>query len=157
MQFTIDSACGNVRNSFFWGDGTHFFAYDYISGLGRVQAGHARDDGSETDTALNSYSKTTGRGQTPYYTTAISEVGAATTNIKLYPSPTSHLLHMSFPDAAQHLSRLTITDALGQTVYSSAIMDSQSTYDISHLPLGIYTWRLSTEQGIIKTGKVVKE
>jgi hypothetical protein len=158
LQFTIDSACGDVRNSFLMGDQAPVsLRMTYIAGLGRVQAGHARDDGSETDTALDYYAKTTGRGQTPYYTSAISEVGEAMTNIKLYPSPAAHLLYLSFPEALRHISHLIITDALGQTVYSSAITDRESTHDISHLPSGIYMWQISTEQGIIKTGKVVKE
>jgi hypothetical protein len=54
-------------------------------------------------------------------------------------------------------ANLTLTDLLGQEVYSSGISAKETTHDISELPVGIYTWRINTNGGIIKTGKVVKD
>jgi|GEM_PF-4639561 len=78
-------------------------------------------------------------------------------SIKIYPNPTTDLLHLSISDAVQLNTQLIITDILGQQVYSSPVKQSETTHDISKLASGIYTWRVLENNSIIKTGKVVKE
>ena len=103
------------------------------------------------------YSRGASHAGTPYYTftTGINDISDQ--SIRLYPTPTSDILHLSYSEASQHNAHLIITGLLGQQVYSSPITESESIKDISALSAGIYTWRLSTEQGVIKTGKVVKQ
>lgn len=89
--------------------------------------------------------------------TGINENLERQTTIYLYPNPTSDHLHLSFPGAQLCSAHLTLTDLLGQTVYSSAITDPETTHDISSLPSGIYTWRIVSDNTILKTGKLVKQ
>jgi hypothetical protein len=78
-------------------------------------------------------------------------------SISLYPNPATAELHLSLPEMITDKAYLKLTDLLGQEVYSSGISAKETTHDISKLPAGIYTWRINTNGGIIKTGKVVKD
>ena len=113
--------------------------------------------GDQYITRLVYYSTSWGHWGTPCSVLLGSEDMASIESIHLYPTPTSNVLHLNYPEASQHSTHLIITDLLGQQVYSSSITETESAHDISGLPAGIYTWRLITEQGTIKTGKVLKQ
>jgi hypothetical protein len=147
LHFTIDSTCNTIRNS---------LTYEYIKGLGKAFDGAASDDGSYSYTALT-YSVKAGLYQrTPYFTTSMIDVSDIP-DIHLYPNPTAGSIHLSFPDASRNNGRLILIDILGQEVSSSSIADTETTHDISSLPSGIYTWRVVSDNTILKTGKIVKQ
>ena len=79
-----------------------------------------------------------------------------TPNIHLSPNPANGTLHLTLSDVSQSY-QITLTDILGQEVYSSPITQSETTHDISKLSKGIYTWRISENNSIIKTGKLIKQ
>jgi hypothetical protein len=89
-------------------------------------------------------------------------------SINLYPNPTTDQIHLSISDMNGPNYQLILTDILGQEVYSSPVMQSESIHDISGLSSGMYMWRVcpqirpgggfnTNSLEIIKTGKVVKE
>ena len=110
------------------------------------------------DTLLIYYSNGTTHIGTPYYNqpTGINYV-INTSNIHLYPNPTSDQLHLSYSATTQYSPQLTLIDILGQEVYSSPITQSETTHDISKLSKGLYTWRITDNNAIIEIGKIIKQ
>lgn len=104
------------------------------------------------------YSKGNTHAGTPYYnyTTGINNIPNLP-NIHLYPNPTTDQLHLSFTGAGALNAQFIMTDILGQEVYSSPVIQSETTHDISKLSTGIYSWKVVSNNSIVKTGKVVKE
>jgi hypothetical protein len=78
-------------------------------------------------------------------------------SIHLYPNPTTDQIHLSISEVNGPDYQLFLTDILGQEVYTSPVTQSESTFDISNLSQGIYTWRLMENNSIVKAGKIVKE
>ncbi|MCW3126316.1 MAG: hypothetical protein JWO03_1974 [Bacteroidetes bacterium] len=142
----------------------HYCSFDYIEGIGgtagliNVKMFGGRYIGYLTSLCVCGnviYSTTTTASCA--LLTGLSDLDEDKPAIHLYPNPTTDILHLSLPDAGKYNRHLTLINLIGQEVYSSPISDTETTYDISNLPSGIYTWRINTDQGIIKTGKVVKE
>ena len=130
----------------------------YTKGLGETESySFSTGNGRHSAKKLIYYNKYGRKAGTPYYylSTGLSDI--STSSIKIYPNPTIDFLHLSFPDGTQYNAHLIITDLLGQQVYSSHIRDIESAHNISILPAGIYTWGLTAEQGVIKTGKLIKQ
>ena len=92
----------------------------------------------------------------PYYILAGVNDLTNTPTITLYPNPTSDQLHLSISDASHHYQFI-LTDLFGSELLSQPITDKETTLNISHLASGLYTWRLTSDNAMIKTGKVVKE
>lgn len=75
--------------------------------------------------------------------------------IKLFPNPAANILNLKLPDAPNfEIQKISISNMLGQTVYSSA--DKNTTIDIGFLKTGIYQLSLSTDQGDWN-GKFIKQ
>lgn len=96
-------------------------------------------------------------GGNPYYkfVTGINDI-PEDSFVSLYSNPTTDQLHISIPSYLTH-SNLQITDLFGSTVYSSPIDENNTTISIAHLAAGIYTWHMISNNGIAKTGKIVKQ
>ena len=92
----------------------------------------------------------------PYYSQPNGFNDLKNANTHLYPNPTSDQLHLSIPKASQHYQFI-ISDLLDKELLSQPVTEKQTTMSISHLASGLYTWRLVSDNAIIKTGKVVKE
>jgi hypothetical protein len=109
-----------------------------------------------TDTTLVYFTKGALIRGIPYYNqpTGIDNI-AYTSSTHIYPNPAADILHLSISNG--YNAELILSDLLGQTVYSSTISTSETTHDISNLSAGIYTWRLTQNNTIIKTGKIVKQ
>jgi hypothetical protein len=153
---------GKVSNDISSGLFEGGISFTVTEGWGTTVSGSRSIDGSGTDfnsdiTTLIYFSNGTQTWGTPYYVLAGINDISETSNILLYPNPTSSQLHLSFTNASQYNAQIFLTDILGQQVYSSPITQSESTHDISKFPSGIYTWRVMENNAIIKTGKVVKE
>jgi len=103
-------------------------------------------------------------GQTLYPDTATGQCQLLTginniplsSTIHLYPNPTTDQIHLSISEMTGPNYQLILTGILGQEVYISPVIQSETTFDISSLSQGMYTWRVVGNNGIIKTGKVIK-
>ena len=102
------------------------------------------------------YSKGNNHACGPNYLAGVNDP-ANSSNVKVYPNPASDQLHFSVTNAGQLNARFIITDILGQELYSTPVIQEESTLNISKLPKGIYTWKLISENSILKTGKVIKD
>ena len=75
------------------------------------------------------------------------------------PSPAGHFVISSPARPGLAAAPLTVLDALGRTVAQQPAQAAPTTtrpLDLSHLPLGIYTLRLATAEGILTRQLVVK-
>lgn len=83
-------------------------------------------------------------------TDGINELNSAT---KVYPNPTNGQVNIE----AEGMNRVTVTNALGQTVYDASIDGNQTVLDLSQYGTGIYLLRISFESGVsVKRVSVVK-
>jgi hypothetical protein len=152
-NFRVDSAFNTQRNVIQWDCVLVIGSYGYIAGLGRVWQRSENDDGNYDDIRLTYFSNGVQRIGYPLEIPGVEK----DINIQLYPNPTLDLIHLSYSDGRGNSGTLFLTDLLGQQVYSSTITESETTHDISSLPSGIYTWRVVSDNTILKTGKIVKQ
>ncbi len=75
------------------------------------------------------------------------------TNFRAYPNPVSGILNLSYD---QDISDVQVFNLLGQNVASKVINSTEGKIDISALPTGSYSLKV-TSQGQTKTIKVVKQ
>ena len=65
-------------------------------------------------------------------------------DLSIYPNPTKDVLNI----AAESMTRLTITNTLGQVVYDKAANSDKEILDMSQYESGIYMIRVTTENGV---------
>ncbi|MEL6673462.1 MAG: T9SS type A sorting domain-containing protein [Bacteroidota bacterium] len=67
------------------------------------------------------------------------------TGIRVYPNPTTGLLRISWPHAADQ--RVTVVDALGKTVYQGMLASPYQEIELGHLSAGFYHLMIQTQKG----------
>lgn len=80
--------------------------------------------------------------------------------IKVFPNPTNEMLTVDFGDNFTSMAdfTFTITNTLGQTVYTTPINQQQNTIDISTWANGVYYVQVIDAQGnVIDTRQIVKQ
>lgn len=82
-------------------------------------------------------------------TTDVSDKGGDV--ISIYPNPASHLLQL---DHRGVTGTLRILNSLGQAVIKETLAVEKTELDVSHLPEGMYTLQLETQDGTIRNRKV---
>jgi len=78
-----------------------------------------------------------------------------TSNVTIYPNPTTGELNIMMSDTQYEMSDLMICDILGK-IQKIEKQKTENTIDISHLSAGIYFVKISTKAGEI-VRKIVKE
>lgn len=76
--------------------------------------------------------------------------------IKVYPNPANDNIFIENENEFEINSIMEIFDILGSSVYKSEIKNKNQTINISNLNTGIYTYKISNNSEIMKTGKVIK-
>lgn len=151
--------------------GTHVRHRSYIEGIGGLEGFVLVHDGINpsyagelisfcicgqsiyhTPDLFSNYNTSSCSDLTGIYTIVNNKV-----EIHLYPNPTTDQIHLSISEMNGLNYQLILTDILGQEVYSSSVTQSETIHDITNLPQGIYTWRLSGNNNIIKASKLVKQ
>jgi len=88
--------------------------------------------------------------------------GVAKTNskkideIKLYPNPSTGILNIETEVLVSTTASIEITNSLGQIVLKEKINNKKSSYNISHLPNGIYFIEINVD-GNMKTSKFLRQ
>ena len=86
-----------------------------------------------------------------------SEFKSPRQQFELYPNPNSGNMILEYSIAANENARLVLYDMLGQEIYNHVLSPNQQKIGIqTNLPNGVFLYSIiSTENGILKTGKVV--
>ncbi len=74
-------------------------------------------------------------------------------NFKFYPNPTSGIFTIT---NSEIISEISVTNMLGQTVYSKRTQSAEVTLDLSTLTNGTYLVKVNTD-GIINTVRIIKQ
>ena len=81
----------------------------------------------------------------------------ATNTIKIYPNPTTGILHISMDNISPN-SSIQIYDLMGQKVMESTILNTNTEMDLSGKPSGIYLYRMTDHSGHnISSGNIILE
>ncbi|MBS1685526.1 MAG: T9SS type A sorting domain-containing protein [Bacteroidetes bacterium] len=136
----------------------------YIEGIGSTvglfhRPGYCNSSGC--DPLLTSFCQC---GQTIYPIGASGSCGlltgvldvASDPEVVLTPNPVQSTARLSVP-TCKFSRHLFITDLLGHQIYGILVDFPGTTLDLATLPSGLYIWRLESDQGIIQTGKIVKQ
>jgi len=75
-------------------------------------------------------------------------------NVSVYPSPTRNTLHIGTKNAELEKSEIEITNIIGQSVLQTQFSDK---IDVSKLPAGVYTLKITTEKNQSFHSRFVKE
>lgn len=68
-------------------------------------------------------------------------------NLNIYPNPTTDIVHISVEGLSTQKGKLTLTNAIGQTVYATTMSGNDHSLNTASLPSGIYTLIYSSEKG----------
>jgi len=88
--------------------------------------------------------------------TGIKEFFAGTSNVKVYPNPSSNGL-FTISNLGSGLVNIQVYNVLGMCILSEFAKENTSALDFSTQPKGIYFYRVTSESKIIGAGKLVME
>jgi hypothetical protein len=77
-------------------------------------------------------------------------------NVLVYPNPTEGILNVELRMLNGEREQIQILNSLGQLLLEEPLTIQHSTFNIQHLPCGIYFVKISSDKGI-RVVKVVKE
>lgn len=88
--------------------------------------------------------------------TALSSIGFENNILNIYPNPSNgiYTLQTNEINAIKYISIYTI---LGQKIYNAVISSNATTIDISNQPKGVYLYKVFSENGETKSGKLIIE
>lgn len=75
-------------------------------------------------------------------------------NVKVYPNPNNGKFTVSLSEPYQN-GDITLIDLQGRTVHSQKITDIDTSVAVSNLPLGVYILRVSKENQVLYTQKII--
>ncbi|MCB0442505.1 MAG: T9SS type A sorting domain-containing protein [Flavobacterium sp.] len=84
----------------------------------------------------------------------LSTVSFDNSNFKFYPNPVKDILTISYETS---ISKVYVVNLLGQELISKSINANESQLDLSTLSAGTYLVRITTEDNLEKTIKIVKQ
>ncbi len=77
--------------------------------------------------------------------------------MKVYPNPTSSILFLNFADFAKRSSSYELFDTSGKMIRNAKIQSKESQIDLQQSPSGIYILKVSAENVVLKTFKIIKK
>ena len=81
-----------------------------------------------------------------------SEIGAS---ISVFPNPSSSTVNVV--NNSNIALQFTLYNSMGKIVIEKALTSIKSTIDLSANPSGVYFYKLTTDDSLIKTGKIIKQ
>lgn len=78
-------------------------------------------------------------------------------DIKIYPNPTDNILKIDFQNPTKARTQFLLFDNLGKEVFNRAIQQGKisETFELGHLPKGIYFYKIETDEKEWQSGKVL--
>jgi uncharacterized delta-60 repeat protein len=74
----------------------------------------------------------------------------------IYPNPSNGYFNIKI-DNLIGTENIEVYSVLGQKIYSKSIVENKSTIDVSNQPKGIYFYKISNNNNVIKSGKLILE
>jgi hypothetical protein len=87
----------------------------------------------------------------------INSLENSNSNISLFPNPSSGIFHLQINNGNFPKSEIEIYDVLGNIIFQSEILNSETEINLSGNAKGIYFYRVMNENGILGTGKIMVE
>ncbi len=78
-------------------------------------------------------------------------------NISIYPNPTNGKITVSAPNGLTLPCRFDLFDISGRFVKELTMNQQEQTVDVSELPAGLYTYKLTTAKGEVFRGKIIRQ
>ena len=76
--------------------------------------------------------------------------------VHIYPNPAKDKLYINML-SEYSIYTIEVINSLGESLFKKEIFEKNSIIDIEQLPCGIYVYRLSDKNTLLKTGKLIKE
>ena len=86
----------------------------------------------------------------------ISQISNETLCVNIYPNPVKNKLNLEFEPSKIRLDKLSITNTLGQIVFSLNEPQAKQEIDLSFLNIGLYFVKVQNREGL-KVIKIIKE
>lgn len=99
---------------------------------------------------------TAGRLQLEVAGRALSTNSQLAQQLSLYPNPTEGQVQLVRPAAWGSL-QVQVLNSIGQTVQTTRLSAGEQTLNVQELPVGVYTLRLTTQQGQTLTKRLVRQ
>nr|WP_246558962.1 T9SS type A sorting domain-containing protein [Hymenobacter piscis] len=99
---------------------------------------------------------TAGRLQLEVAGRALSTSSQLAQQLSVYPNPTDGQVQLVRPAAWGGL-QVQVLNSVGQTVQTTRLSAGEQTLDLRTLPVGVYTLRLTTQQGLTLTKRLVRQ
>lgn len=78
-------------------------------------------------------------------------------NINIYPNPTLGNITVSTPEGLIFSCRFKLFDISGRPVKEMIMTQQKQSFDISDLPCGLYSYKLTTDTGEVFHGKIIRQ
>jgi hypothetical protein len=132
----------------------------YVNGLGIVKDYEA-SEGYQNDIELIYYHKANGElWGIAHYFVIVGIEEKQTINASIFPNPATSQIEISLPaDAVTKYQSLQfqLYEITGRAVQSQIITSEKTLFTITHLPQGIYYWRLVSASHTLQQGKLAKQ
>jgi hypothetical protein len=97
---------------------------------------------------------------TPLSCDSLQQVGiaeiAVAKEVNIYPNPTSGIITASVPTNAQIPCKLEIFDNSGRFLGIYTLSQQTQSFDLSDIPAGLYNYKVTTAEGDIFRGKIIR-
>ena len=90
-------------------------------------------------------------------TLGVDNFASITVEMKVYPNPTSSILFLNFAEFAKRSSSYELFDTSGKMIRNAKIQSKESQIDLQQSPSGIYILKVSAENVVLKTFKIIKK
>jgi len=78
-------------------------------------------------------------------------------NTVAYPNPTTDFVYFSFAENQQSIKTVSIYNMQGQIVKTESVNKQNSKISLKSLPAGLYFYRITENNKLLQTGKIVKQ
>jgi len=139
--YFYDNISGNLNGNFTLVDSTFQYIWE---GTLTAPNGYDINNDSFMDLVIGNY----GGGVSMYYgqptSSAIKEETSLELSATLFPNPASGSITLKIDPTITGIKTLQITDLLGRLLHIEKVSDPVTTFDVSHLPAGMYLCKVQT-------------
>ena len=91
----------------------------------------------------------------PAFVTGLNEANKNSTEILVYPNPSSNNLNFTFNTNQEY--SISLFDLTGKEIKNVAAIQNKTSIDVSSLNSGLYFYKINSKNTTVKSGKFIKE